>query len=186
MQILEFLNSTEKKTNRIVEERGLAAIPHKEVVNKIFSYCQRQACDLKIGDSKSFIVPQQIVKTIDIVENLEIEANITDVTEDYSFNGSGMVSLKNYVGLNNNKIDYAKIAIKAYTYNGILYDRTILSSLYHELNHLYDMWYDLSKTGNLSRIGKSLKKTGDITQCRITKDEDTNSLIYEIVYHLFS
>ena len=186
MQILEFLNSIEKKTNSLVEERGLAAIPHKEVVNKILNYCQKQTCDLKAGDYKSFVVPHQIVKTIDIVENLEIEVNITDVTEDHSFNGSGMVSLKNHVGWNNNKIDYAKIVIKAYSYNGILFDRTILSSLYHELNHLYDMWHDLSKTGNLSRIGKSLKKTGDIRRCVITNDDDTNSLIYEIVYRLFS
>ena len=186
MKILEFLNSIENKTNRLVEERGLAAIPHREIVDKILRFCQRKSSSLKNGQSITFIVPPIVVKSIDIVKRLEIEVTITDATSDKSLNGSGKVELGDVVGWENNKIDYAKITIKGFSYNGVLFDRTILSSLYHELNHLYDFWQDLSKSGNLNRSGKTLQKAGDRKRCEITLNKTTNDLIHEIVYRLFS
>ena len=186
MLINEFLESVERKTNLLVEERGLAAIPNRKIVNKILEFCQIKTNQIKNGETLSFTIPEQITKRIDIVNVLKINVNITDATADNSLNGSGRVTLDRTIGFVNNKIDYAEITINGYSYNGILYDRTILSSLYHELNHLYDFWNDLKKTGSLSRSAKSVAKAGEIKDCNVTGNNVVDKFIHDIIYRLFS
>ena len=186
MVINEFLESVERKTNLLVEERSLAAIPNRTIVNKILEFCQIKASLLKNGDEVSFMIPEQITKRIDIVNDLKIKVSITDATSDNSLNGSGYVKIDKLVGFENNKIECAEIILKGYSYNGILYDRTIISSLYHELNHLYDFWNDLKKTGNIKRSTKSITKIGDRSDCVITDDKGVDDFIYGIIYRLYS
>ena len=186
MNLNDFFESIERKTNRLVEERGLAAIPHREVVNKILQFCQIRCSILKNGQTVKFTVPYQIVKSIDIVEKLNIEVTITDATEDNSANGSGRVFLKEPIGWEKNKFKEATIIINAFSYNGILYERTILSSLYHELNHLYDFWNDYKNNCDLKRTVKTIKKTGKSISCQVTNNTQINQIISEIVYRLFS
>lgn len=182
----EFLESVEKKTNRLVEERGVAAVPHREVVKKILTFCQVKASQLKNGETITFTVPQQIVSPIDIVTDFEIKVTVTDASEDNSKNGSGSVELESPIGFTNGKFDKATININGYSYDGVLYDRTILSSLYHELNHLYDFWNDAKETNSLKRSVKSVGRAGTEVPCNVTSDSLINRLIETITYRLLS
>lgn len=61
-----------------------------------------------------------------------------------------------------------------------LVDKTFLNSLYHELNHLYDIFLNYQKNGNLNRYRKDVNRTNisDIHKCK--------EYWKEVFYRLFS
>lgn len=142
-------NEEVKKIVNLVEERGVAAFPYKNAATQILKYCQNQAKELKIGDEINFSIPKELTSKINFVEDLEINVTIKD-GENYAYNtGGGNLNIKIDDELIDGKYNKALININAYSYYGKLYDKTILNSLYHELNHLYEAWKELTRDGNM-------------------------------------
>ena len=138
------------------EERGVAAHKYRDVVNEIVKYCQENVepgsaigaffKNLlgKRNDVYTIKIPETITKKIDFIEELDITITFHEmggptVTE----SGGGRVS---YSKKNGNyftpegKLCLVCINLDAFHHNRKVLTRTFTNSLYHELNHAYDVW----------------------------------------------
>lgn len=190
------LENIENKVIRLVEERGVAASKYNVVAKKIVNYCEQQALILLINKIEkynyneneiTFTIPKEITEEIDFIENLEIHVTITDTKKGSNFTGGGNCTLKYSNEIVDNKIKFAEIEIHGYCYYGALYTRTILSTLYHELNHCYDYYNDVIKNyGTISNRMINQFTKSNIDKLYFFLSENYNSLFEDILYRLFS
>lgn len=178
-----FLKEQEAKAVRLVEERGVAAFPYRTVLQQILDWCQTQTAGMKPGDTKNFIVPNEMTSKIDFVRNLRIEVNVRD-GENYSYHSGGGNLVVTWADtIVDGKYNYGKIFINAYSYYGNIYERTILNSLNHELNHFYEAWKELSSTRSMRLFAKkSIKANPNIT----CLEDAFNTKANQIIYRLYS
>ena len=139
---------------RLVEERGYAKTEYIHVIKRIINYCQKYInnnYDNSINDYR-IVVPKEITKLIDIVEDLKLTINIKDYNDNYdsikNHSGSGNIGITPLTKIVNNKIDYIEITINGNSFNGIIFNRTLFNSLSHEFNHLYLEYKQLIRTGS--------------------------------------
>ena len=187
----KFLTEQENKMVRLVEERGVAASPYQPVAKKIIYYCKEMLKTNKFNNmgtykTYDFEIPKEITSKINIVKNLYINVRISDYEDKnvFCYYGGGSVTLKSIDGFSDGKINEATIQIYAFAYNGILIDRTLLNTLYHELNHVWDIYNDFKQTGYCYRFLKSVEKA-KIPNDIFDTPED-NELFHIIIYRLFS
>lgn len=175
------LKEQENKIVRLVEERGVAAFPYRTVLQHILAWCQTQTVDMKPGDSKTFMVPKELTSKIDFVQNLDIEVFVRD-GENYAYNsGGGQLAVTWGDKIANGKYNYGKIFIQAFSYYGNIYERTILNSLNHELNHFYEAWKELTTTNSMRLFAKqSTKANPNITCLEDSFNEKANQIIYRL------
>lgn len=178
-----FLTEQEHKMIRLVEERGVAAFPYRTAIQQILNWCQEQTTNMKPGDIKTLTVPQELTSKIDFVRKLNIEVIVRD-GENYAYNtGGGNLSVTWGDTIVNGKYDCGKIFIKAFSYYGDIYERTILNNLIHELNHFYEAWKELSSTNSMRLFAKqSIKANANIT----CLEKDFNEKANQIIYRLYS
>lgn len=179
----EFFESVERKTNLLVEERSFASTPYRKTINKILKFCQIRCNQLKPGESIRFEIPETITREIDIISNLRIYVTVADKSITSDVHGGGSVEVQDVGPITNNKLSTASISIEGYSFNGILYDRTILASLCHELNHLKEVLEDKIKYNDIKRSLNSLKKIGSGV---VTKDKQLDDFLHMVTYRLFS
>ena len=92
------LKEQENKIVRLVEERGVAAFPYRTVLQQILDWCQTQTVDMKPGDSKTFMVPEELTSKIDFVRNLDIEVFVRD-GENYAYYSGGGEPISEHIKL---------------------------------------------------------------------------------------
>ena len=184
-----FLNeiiSNENYVNRLIEERGVAATQFKPQVKQILQFCQVMASSIDNGGALTLKIPETITRKFEFVEKLVIEVTIEDGFG-LDYNGGGSVNVTKVGSFQHNKLDEVIIKISGYAYDGVLYDRSILTSLYHELNHLYDFWKAKTENHTMSRAVKTIQKTGmRLSTGSVTSDPTINKLLKNILYRLFS
>jgi hypothetical protein len=179
-----FLTEQENKMIRLVEERGVAAFPYKTAIKQILDYCQEQTKNMRPGDMMTFNVPPSLTKKIDFIHSLNIVVQVIDAENGAYLSGGGQVKLTMLDNLINGKYDNGCIEIYAFSFCGHIYERTILNSLYHELNHLYEAWKELVSTNSMSLFAAgSIRANAKITCFPISV---YNDIATEINYRLYS
>ena len=176
----KYLFEQEKKAIRLV-----AAFPYRKAIENILQWCRDFCKGMKPGNVRKSQVPLELTSKIDFIETLDIHIKVVD-GEDYAQeHGGGEVNLRVDDKINSEgKYEYGEIIIYGFSFHGILYDRTILNSLYHELNHFYEAWKELTKTNSMSLFAKGVKKANAKTYA--LKNDIVNQCINEIIYRLFS
>ena len=161
----KILKEQENKIVRLVEERGVAAFPYRTVLQHILAWCQTQTVGMKPGDSKTFVVPKELTSKVDFVRNLDIEVFVRDGENYAYYSGGGELAVTWGDKIANGKYNYGKIFINAFSYYGNIYERTILNSLNHELNHFYEAWKELTTTNSMRLFAKQTTKANPNITC---------------------
>lgn len=186
---------TEKKVIRLVEERGVAASKYNNVAKDIIKYCQKQCFALtsnylnnkKEEKTIQFSIPYELTSQIDFVENLQINVTITDDENGEKYSGGGKTNFKYSNNVVNNKIEFGEIEIYGYSHYGILYSKTILNSLYHELNHCYEYYNDIiNNNGKMSYNFFNRVKRGNPLKEDLFNNDSFNKFFRDMIYRLFS
>ena len=178
--------TTEEKIIRLVEERGVAASKYNNVAKEIVDYCQQLVWNNKLTGTMNFVIPAKIAKKIDFVKELYLEITVDENVDGSFLSGGGKAAVKYTNKIVKGKLKEAKIFIYGYSYKHVLYTKTILTSLYHELNHVYDYYQDIVKNqGFTNRYANSIKKS-EIDTFDVSLDVQNKDLLKLIVYRLFS
>lgn len=178
--------TTEEKIIRLVEERGVAASKYNNVAKEIVDYCQKLVWNNKLVGKMNFVVPSKIAKKIDFVKELYVEITVDENANGSFSSGGGKTTVKYTNKIVDGKLKEAKIFIYGYSYKHVLYTKTILTSLYHELNHVYDYYQDIVKNqGFTNRYANSVKKS-EIDTLGVSLNNYSKELLEIIVYRLFS
>lgn len=180
----KYLIEQENKTIRLVEERGVAAFPYRTAINEILNYCKKQCVGMKPGDTRKFSIPTFLTSKIDFVKYLDIDVTIEDGENKAYEHGGGVLHLRIDDKISDGKYESGRITIEGYSFYGILYERTILNSLYHELNHYYEAWKELNSTGSMSLYAKYSKKANVNTDW--FQEQEINDVFRLILYRLYS
>lgn len=194
-----------KETNAILsnavlkEERGVAGHKYKEVVDEIVKYCQENIGPRNPisaffknltgkSDTYKITIPHEITSKIDFIETLDINITFSEMgSKVVIISGGGSINIfrKNSSNFTDDgKLAHAVINLDAFHYHGEILTRTLTNSLYHELNHGYDVW---------SRGVRGVANyVNDINRGYAVKDNvvfssnsDINQLFQEIFYRLF-
>lgn len=179
-----FLKEQENKIVRLVEERGVAAFPYRTVIQQIIKWSQTQCAGMRPNNTKTFTVPVSLTYKIDFVKDLTINIVVEDGENLAYKHGGGVLYTNLDDTIENGKYSKAVINIKGYSYYGILYQNTILNSLYHELNHLYEAYKELMSTKTMSLYAKGIKKSN--INIDWFNDNDLNNSLQLIFYRLYS
>lgn len=174
----------ERKAIRLVEERGVAAFPYRTVCKEIVDYCKGYISDMEPGDECSFQIPYLITRKIDFVDRLIIKVVIKDGKNYAHLSGGGKVDLQIDDKIVDGKYEKGVITIYGFSYYGVLYEPTILNSLYHELNHFYEAWKELTKTGSMGLYARQATKGA--VEVNIFNDKKINYWLTTICYRLFA
>ena len=179
-----YLMEQERKAIRLVEERGVAAFPYRTVCKEIINYCKNYIAGMTPGEESSFQIPYLITRKIDFVDRLIIKVVIKDGENYAHLSGGGQVDLQIDDKIVDGKFEKGVITIYGFSYYGVLYEATILNTLYHELNHFYEAWKELTKTGSMSLY--ACQATKGAVRVNIFDDEKLNFWLTTICYRLFT
>jgi len=177
---------SEEKIIRLVEERGVAASKYNNVAKEIIKYCQDFIWKNKFTGTTNFVLPNEITQKIDFVENLYLEITVTENVNGKFLSGGGKTTVKYTNEIVNGKLKNAKIFIYAYSYKHVLYTKTILTSLYHELNHVYDYYQDIINNWGFARRYANSAAKSKIDTADIQIDDYLKEILELIIYGLFS
>ena len=177
----DFLIEQENKMIRLVEERGVAAFPYRTAINEIMEWCQKQTTYLTPGQKTAFTVPKWLTAKIDFVIDLTIDVTVEDGENFAYHSGGGVLQITWGDRIIDGKYDKARIKIQAFSYYGDIYERTILNSLNHELNHFYEAWKELARSGTMSLYSKqAVKGNANITCLTDAYNRKANQIIYRL------
>lgn len=167
------LNEYKEYIIRLVEERGVAASKEDRIIKFILTYIQGRISRLgeNYGKEIEFVVPSEILDSFSFLYKPIIKVKNTDITQHAVIfkNGSGSCTVNtNNMKIYNGKLCNITINIHSYSVMNRLVDKTFLNSLYHELNHLYDIFQNYQKNGNLNRYTKDVNRTNisNIHKCK--------------------
>lgn len=172
-KIYQDLSKEELKYCLLVERQHVGAFKYSKILNEFIKYCNEYINNNKptslavLQDNKTNIeydceifdinVPEILTKKINFIKNLDLNFKIYNVIgKDFVLNNSEFGDGGATHG-NNDKIvkvgdEYklynTKINVNAYAVNGRIYNKTILTILYHEFNHVYDNFKRLLKYNN--------------------------------------
>lgn len=178
---MNFINENENKTIKLFEKQGVAAFRYNNVIKEIVNFIKKQFSKTK---SSNIIVPQHISNKIDMLENPKIIVNIVNNYDADFLSGSGTTILNNSKLNLNNKLENITIKITAYSYNDILYIRTLTNSLYHELNHCYEFYKRLINGEDYYEFPQKLFTNNHYKYLELSSNKITN-YIKLVLYRLF-
>ena len=178
---MNFINENENKVGKLFEKQGVAAFRYNNVIKEIINYVKKEFSKNKISN---IIIPQHILDKIDMLENPKIIVNIIDNKNANFLSGSGNTILNNSKLNSNNKIENIVIKITTYSYNDILYIRTLTNSLYHELNHCYEFYKRLINGEDYYEFPQKLFTNNHYRYLELSSNNITN-YIKLILYRLF-
>lgn len=180
----------ENKVIKLVEERGVAPFPYKNIISFIVEYIKKETNLNKptatVGEKKLYI-PYEITSKIDFIDNLNIEVYVEYTTDEkkLSNSGGGVTHFSTRPKMVNGKLDNITIVIDCLSMYGYLLERTLYNSLYHEIHHAYEAYLDLKKNGYYKRWLNQVKKS-NINVTDIFNNNEDNNLFNIILYRLFS
>ena len=175
---------------RLVEERGYAKTEYIHVIKRIINYCQKYINNNYDSNTNDYriVVPKEITKLIDIVEDLKLTINIKDYNDNYdsikNHSGSGNIGITPLTKIVNNKIDYIEITINGNSFNGIIFNRTLFNSLSHEFNHLYLEYKQLIRTGSNYEYYSRSYDNFNIRQMKFSDIDAVNKFIKDLFYRI--
>ena len=199
----KLLTNEEKRVITLVEERGVYGFKYDSVMRNICQYINTSlyyntpietgTYDNKYPTKKyMFIIPSSILKNIDFFESLTVEITIVDISttnniEDTLYGqGSGTYTVTLYDRLtNNDKLPASTFKISGYAVNGKVVEHTVITSLYHEINHAADNFNRLKKYKTSGLFDDYNKHNyGDVINLRDSQDK-VEEAIGTIVYRLW-
>lgn len=181
------ISEIEKKVIRLTEERGVAGSPYVSTIKTICKYIKDYCHTIGyINVHRTITIPYEIVKEIDFIDTLNLTIDIYNTNDTSLLNnsGGGVTNFKMNNKIVNNKINSVSMTIKCYSFMGMLIERTVYNSLYHEINHCYDAYNDLKSNNYYYRFSKQGKKSH--VPVDIFEDYLSNKLFRLILYRLFS
>lgn len=183
------------------EERGVAAYKYKGVVDEIISYCNEYVKPGNVvssffknifGGNKKYkiTVPREITKKIDFIENLDVVITLEEMgSPDVTNSGGGYIQyFKGPDGYftKDGKICHGKIVVEGYHHNGKILTRTITNTIYHELNHAYDVWNRKKAKLFVDEYSSDVNKGYYVKDNLVfSSNERVNNFFREIFYRLF-
>lgn len=181
----------EADVDRLVEERGVGASKYNDTIDKVILFCQNyiKTNRKNMPDGWKFAVDKKIVREFDFFDYLRLVITIKDIGEqplNYSGGGRSYSYEDSGTFIKNGRfIGDEEIRLYGYSKGSNLYSRTILNSLYHELNHKIE---DLHRAGNSEDKGVYQQTVfyQDIKDVKFSDDENVNNAIYNVVYRAFS
>lgn len=181
MQLLE------NKIIKLVEERGYLGTEYIPVIEQIIDYTQSYIARKyqSFREKYSLNIPKIITKKIDCVKDLTIEVFIQNTPNGrFQFGGGdNEIYLSNKIN-KNGKLEYGKIRIYAYSYNGKLYKHTMFNSLSHELNHLIEIYKRMSANDTSYTIFRLNKNAFDAINNKFSKNKKIDDYARMIIYRL--
>lgn len=196
------LTSEEKRVVSLVEERGVYAFKYGSIMKKICDFISKSLnynTPVVSGFYKQYPmlkfnvdVPETILNNIDIFESLSIEVEMwniitnDDIEGDLYGQGAGNYKLNQYDRLTSTgKLPSTTIKVSGFAVNGKVVEHTIITSLYHEINHAADNYNRLKKYGNINLFDEYMDKNfPDIVKLR-NSNNTIESAIGTIVYRLW-
>lgn len=183
------------------EERGVAAHKYRDVVREIVEYCQDNigpgsaigSFHTLSGDNGPDFyiikIPEEITSKIDIIANLEIIVSFSEMGSSVVTNsGGGRITYKKINGQNftsDGRIASATINLEAFHHEGKVLERTLTNSLYHELNHAYDVW-SRRKSFSVAGYNDNVTRGYDVrNKIDFSQNRDVNFFFKELFYRLF-
>lgn len=161
------LTNEAKRVVSLVEERGVYGFKYGSIMKDICNFISSSLSlntPVAHGTYKGVYpmhqynikIPCSILKNIDIFERLSIEINIwniitnDDIEDKLYGQGTGSYSVSAYDRLTlNGKLPSSTIKVGGFAINGKVVEHTIVTSLYHEINHAADNYNRLKRYGNL-------------------------------------
>ena len=169
------LSEDAQRAVRLVEERGVSGCPYKKEIDAIVQWLAEATKDWfsshPLDEKFQIDIPNNLSQKVDF---LPIKINAIISYTDQLFTGGG----RTRISFNENReIDSALIELNGYCnqYGGLI-RRTILGTLYHEINHLYDAYY--------ASLGRDKNRFyNSALRGQIMSD---GSILHMITYRLFS
>ena len=170
----------------MVESRGVAAFPYRKNISNIIEYINKEFSN---GNTE-FTIPKNLTVGIDFIDDLEIKILINNNEQAEFSSGGGNTAINNQQILNEyGKLPHVDIEINGYSYKGILYQRTLTNSLYHELNHVYQAFIELKKYGgriNTTNFYNDIQKLRSESEVNnLTSNSQVNNILNMVIYRLF-
>ena len=180
------LKEVEKKVITLVESRGVAAFPYRKNISNIIEYINKEFSN---GNTE-FTIPKKLTVGIDFIDDLEIKILINNNEQAEFSSGGGNAVINNQQTLNEfGKLPRVDIEINGFSYKGILYQRTLTNSLYHELNHVYQAFIELKKYGgriNTTNLYYDIQKLRSESEVNnLTSNSQVNNILNMVIYRLF-
>lgn len=149
----------------MVEGRGLAGSPWKKEINNIAFWVRQYVKEqFQSGTRRNirFGVPCDLTKKINFFRELSINGIALPQTECGQGAGRCEIIPPANSPQDTDVRNYTDCGIFIECYynpaNGQVFLQTILISLYHEINHMYEAYLDASKRNNFNRYRKSIQK----------------------------
>lgn len=177
-QILDFYHFNEKYSS--------AGYYYNSELDEVISYILDKKSNI-LEDIISFIlrkkmttfeVPKNLTRNISFIKELKIKIVINDC--EYS---NGAAEVDNEVDLVDDKLSRAIIYIEL-SRNEKSRKQKLYSILYHEVNHLFEIYKDLLKNDNIDRFSKVAKRSVD--DLIVFGNEQLDEAFTNLIYRLFS
>ena len=177
------------------EERGVAASKYGKVCEEIVDYCNsvisttpKMSVEFNgVAYDYRITVPSELTEKIDFIEDLDLKIYLKPV-KDPSFTGGGLTTFKRSIHFTgrgtHDKLEPLTVVVYGdYCSTGVV-RRTVLNSLYHEINHCYDAW-----SRKDPRFGSKLMNdivNGNKNASRVfSHDQYANTYFKTLFYRLF-
>lgn len=178
------LTESAQKMVWLVEERGIAGCPWKKELDAIALWIRRYVKQEFLNgnfNTISFNVPENLTKPINMFNSLVIHGTSHLGTKFES--GSGFFQYEKLQSVNK-EIDAktinstkCQIGIECYhDLTGKVFLHSILMSLYHEFNHMYEAFMDAYNNYNVNRF----RQSSDKTKIKLPNNNFINKLIYRL------
>lgn len=177
------IKELENKVIRLFEHKGIPAFIYNSIIKEIVKYV---SANISKHSNSTIIIPKEICDKLEIFDDIEIKVNVYNLYDSERNTGSGTSTINSNIKLNSeNKITNCKIKINSYSYNGILYTRTLTNSLYHELTHYYDLYKRLLN-GQDSEFYTLKSITNYHYNTLKFSSKEQNTYIHNVFYRLFN
>lgn len=151
--------------------------------------------EIQTDSDFDFWLPQRLLKPFTFVKELNIHIiasqykNTNNVSIDDA--GEGMIGYDNKKArlTRSGKVDFAVIEVKCKynRKNGYVFERSLYSTLFHEMNHLYMLWNQLKEKDVVyTSIAKSNDKVYNEVSDALFSDSEMNNYLWLLTYRLFN
>lgn len=171
----------ENKIIRIIESRGVAAIPWIDVIDKIVGYTQKTIKELYLQNKKNqyeIIIPENLSSQLTFLYKplIKVSATYFLFPSDLPL-GITQNQEDKEVNIINNNIDGIEIIISVtYDIHGNIRIKNFKSTLIHEINHAFEIFCRFKKYGNIDKMIDSNDKWTEINF--------NNQILNDILYYL--
>ena len=192
----EYTND-ERKKMLVVEKLHIAAFDYSDVIDEIIEYIEDYIFvsnfNIKTSNGKygwKFTIPDSITKKIEFIKKLEINVSIVSLKKEEEAKnkfGNGDINFGDFHFITGGKIGFIKMNIHGISIDDELVDYTIRNTLYHELNHAYEVYRrqeSFEEKGDLSIMPSIDADKRNSVQLNLTNDK-YGHMMQSIFYRLW-